>query len=47
MTESSDFQPDEKSPILGVTNRNVGSWTRWLLPFATGAAIALIVLYLT
>jgi hypothetical protein len=46
MNESSDFQPGEKLPTLGVTDRSVGTWTRWALPIATGMAIAIIVLSL-
>jgi hypothetical protein len=44
MTESSDFQPGEKLPTLGVTDRSVGALSRWALPIATGMAAALIVL---
>ncbi len=42
MTESSDFQPGEKLPTLGVTDQNISSWARWALPIGTGIAIALI-----
>lgn len=45
MADSSDFQPGEKLPTLGVTDKSASSWTRWLLPVATGFAIALIAAY--
>jgi hypothetical protein len=44
MTESSNFQPGENLPTLGVTDRSVGALSRWALPIATGMAAALIVL---
>ncbi len=46
MTESSDFEPGESLPTLGVTDQNISSWARWALPIGTGIAIALVVLYL-
>jgi hypothetical protein len=46
MTESANFAPGEKLPTLGVTDRNVGTWTRWALPIGTGLAVALIAMFL-
>lgn len=45
MADSSDFQPGEKLPTLGVTDKNGSSWSRWVLPIATGFVIALIAGY--
>jgi len=42
MTESSEFEPGESLPTLGVNDRNIGSLARWALPIVTGIAIALI-----
>jgi hypothetical protein len=46
MAESSNFEPGESLPTLGVTDQNISSWARWALPIGTGIAIALIVLSL-
>jgi len=42
MTESSEFEPGESLPTLGVTDQSISSWARWALPIGTGLAIALI-----
>ncbi len=46
MTKSSDFEPGEKLPTLGVNDANIGIVLRWALPIGVGLAVALIVLYL-
>jgi hypothetical protein len=46
MTKTSDFEPGEKLPTLGITDANIGTWLRWALPIGTGLAAGLIIVYL-
>lgn len=42
MSDSTDFQPGDKLPTLGVTDPTSNPVLRWALPIATGLAIALV-----
>jgi hypothetical protein len=42
MSDSTDFQPGDTLPTLGVTDPTSNPVIRWALPIATGLAIALI-----
>ncbi len=41
MSDSTEFQPGDKLPTLGVTDPSSNPIIRWALPIATGLAIAL------
>ncbi|MDX1575645.1 MAG: hypothetical protein R3285_05600 [Kiloniellales bacterium] len=42
MSDSTDFQPGDKLPTLGVTDTNSSPLIRWALPIATGLTVALV-----
>ena len=46
MSDSTDFQPGDKLPTLGVSDPTSNPVIRWALPIATGLAIALVALSL-
>ena len=44
MADSTDFQPGEKLPTLGVSDKAPNPWIRWGLPILTGLIVAIIAL---